>query len=559
MQTKRGTVKVKRALVGVMVFAMLVGLLPSAEAQAAKKAPAIKSVIVKNGRKTVTKNIISLTVGKRTTLKVTVKPAKAKKSVAFKSVSPTVAKVNSKGTVTARRAGTTKITVTVRGKNGKKKTTFVKVKVKPKKPAIVKPETVEVESVSAQISNSQLTVGDTAQITAETLPKNATDRKLVYESSDTNVAAADQSGRVTAKAAGKATITVKSTNGKYAQLALDVKDKAVDVESVTMSILPASKVVVGSSAQLSVNVLPADATDQSIVYTSSDREVATVDEKGKVTAKAVGEATVKATASNGKSAQMTVTVLEKYGVQVMERTVEDGDDSIYGQLYLPDVEGTWPVVILSHGYNGNNTQFQTECRLFAEKGIMAYAYDFCGGSTVSKSSGKSTDMTIFTEKKNLLSVFKYIKELDNVDSEQIFLLGGSMGGLVTTLAAEELQGQVKAMVLYFPALNVADDWRKTFPTVDKIPETHEFWGLTLGREFFTSIHEFDPYEVIGDYSNEILIIWGDKDEIVPRSYVERAQQQYQKAKLIVVPGMGHDSSGSIFRESALSFMKEQLE
>ena len=83
--------------------------------------------------------------------------------------------------------------------------------------------------------------------------------------------------------------------------------------------------------------------------------------------------------------------------------------------------------------------------------------------------------------------------------------------------------------------------------------------MTLGSEFFTSIHEFDPYEVIGDYSNEILIIWGDKDEIVPRSYVERAQQQYQKAKLIVVPGMGHDSSGSIFRESALSFMKEQLD
>ena len=81
MQTKRGTVKVKRALVGVMVFAMLVGLLPSAEAQAAKKAPAIKSVIVKNGRKTVTKKIISLTVGKRTTLKVTVKPAKAKKAL----------------------------------------------------------------------------------------------------------------------------------------------------------------------------------------------------------------------------------------------------------------------------------------------------------------------------------------------------------------------------------------------------------------------------------------------------------------------------------------------
>lgn len=536
----------KRLLAGTLILIMVVCLLPVSSIQAAKKQPAVTSVAVKNGGKTVTKKTISLTVGKTATLKVAVKPAKAKKSIAYKSSSPAVAKVSSKGKVTAKKAGTAKITVTVRGKNGKKKVTYVKVKVKPK--------TVAVKSVQARISQTRLTVGGTAQITAVVSPANATKKKLTYSSSNAAVASVNSAGKVTAKTAGTARITVKSSNGKYARVSVSVKDKNIEVERVTAAISPSASILKGSTATITAEVIPANATDGSLSYTSSNEAVASVDASGRVSAKEEGTATIKVSASNGKTAEIAVTVLEKYQVDVKECIVEDGQDSIFGKLYRPDEEGIWPAVILSHGYNGNNMQFETDCRYFAEHGFMAYAYDFCGGSTVSKSSGISTDMTVFTEKKNLLSVFAYIKSLEGVDTERIFLLGGSMGGLVTTLAAEELSTQVRGMVLYFPALNVADDWRKTYPTVDMIPETTEFWGLTLGKGFFTSIHDFNPYEEIGSYPNKVLIIWGDKDEIVPRTYVERAEQIYD-AKLIVVPGVGHDSSSFTFRENALTFME----
>lgn len=534
----------------ILVAAALICFLPVSHTEAAKKPPAVKSISIKNGNKTVTKKTLSLTVGTKTSLKVIVKPAKAKKSIAFKSGKPSIVNVTSKGKITAKKAGTSKIIVTVRGKNGKKKSTYVKINVKPK--------TVAVTSVTANISKSQLTVGETAQITAEALPQNATDRQLTYISSNENIASVDQTGKVTAKGAGAGQITVRSSNGKYAVIGLTVKDKVINVESVTADITPSATILKGNTAQITAQVLPANATDKSLTYSSSDETVASVDNSGKVTTKATGTATIKVS-SNDKSDEISITVVEEYTISTKELEITDGSDHIYGKLYSPNQEGKWPTVILSHGYNNNNEGFKADCELFAKNGYQAYAYDFCGGSNTSKSSGKTTDMTIFTEKQNLLSVFNHIKSMDNVDSNQIFLLGGSMGGLVTALTAEELSEQVKGMILYFPALCVADDRREEFPNVSDIPETNNVMGMILGKVFYTSIRNFYVEDEIGNYPNPILIIWGTADELVKRKYIDMAMEKYgeDKAKLIVIPDGHHYSGDAIYRESALSFMKEQ--
>lgn len=554
---KRTTCLAKRVLTSLIVTAMLVCLLPVPHAQAVKKQPAVKSISIKNGRKTVTKKTITLTVGEKASLKVTVKPAKAKKSIAFKSSRPTVAKVTSKGKITAKKAGTAKITVTVRGKNGKKKTTYMKVKVKAKaKPT---PTVIAVTSVTATVSSNQLTVGETAQITANVLPANATDKRLTYASSNTDVATVEQSGKITAKKAGTANITVTAAGGKYARVSVTVKDNIIAVERITAEILPSTTILKGDEAQITAEIFPANATDKSLTYTSSNETVATVDNTGKVTAKATGTSTITVSCPNNKSADISITVAEEYEINTKELEITDGNDRIYGKLYSPKQEGKWPTVILSHGYNNNNEGFKIDCELFAKNGYQAYAYDFCGGSTTSKSSGKSTEMTIFTEKQNLLSVFNYVKSMDSVDPEQIFLLGGSMGGLVTALTAEELTTQVKGMVLYFPALCVADDHRNRFPNESDIPETDNFMDLTLGKVFYTSIRNFYVENEIGNFPNPVLIIWGTEDELVKRSYIDMAMEKYgeDKAKLIVIPNGHHYAGDAIYRESALSFMKEQ--
>ena len=243
---------------------------------------------------------------------------------------------------------------------------------------------------------------------------------------------------------------------------------------------------------------------------------------------------------------------------IEELIIKNGEKEIYGKLYCPEGDSKFPAVILSHGYNGAHSDFKRECEFFAKNGYIAYAYDFCGGSTRSKSSGKSTDMTIFTEKEDLLAVFDYISAMPETDTSRVYLFGASQGGLVTTLATEERTDKVKGVILYFPALNIPDDWRRNYASVDDIPNTNDFWGLKLGKNFFVSMHEFDTFENIGKFQNNVLIIHGDKDNIVPLSYSEKSITVYPNAALIVLPGEGHGYSaagGQTAMEKALEFMQ----
>jgi len=250
-------------------------------------------------------------------------------------------------------------------------------------------------------------------------------------------------------------------------------------------------------------------------------------------------------------------IMERKEIIAKEHIITTEDKTIYGNIYMPKEEGKYPAVILSHGYNGVNSDFIRECSYFAENGYVAYAFDFCGGSTRSKSSGFTTDMTLFSEKDDLLTVFENISSLDNVDSERIFLFGASQGGMVSALAAEELKEKVAGMILYYPAFCIPDDWRKKYPNLDNVPETINFWGMNLGRNFAVSIHDFYVFDTIGNYTGDVLIIHGKNDPIVSMGYMEQAKEAYKNIELIVLENEAHGFSASGAKyamEKALEFM-----
>jgi len=147
-----------------------------------------------------------------------------------------------------------------------------------------------------------------------------------------------------------------------------------------------------------------------------------------------------------------------------------GEKRIFGELFSPTDGEKHPAVIFVHGYNSCYADFRGECEAFASNGFIAYALDFCGGSDRSKSSGLSTDMSVLTEKEELLAVIDYFAAMENVLPGKLFLLGGSQGGLVSGLAAEERRDVLGGMILYFPAYMIPDNWRPRFPTVEDIPE-----------------------------------------------------------------------------------------
>ncbi len=243
-----------------------------------------------------------------------------------------------------------------------------------------------------------------------------------------------------------------------------------------------------------------------------------------------------------------------------EINVEANERTVYGKGYRPDDKEKHPSIIMCHGYNGAHTDFTNECIYFAQNGYVAFSIDFCGGSGRSKSSGLSTDMTIFTEKEDLLAVFDYLSTMEYVDPEQIYLFGGSQGGLVAALAAEERADKVKGLALYFPAFNIPDNWRNNYKTVEEIPETVDFWGLLLGKNFFVSMRDFYTFDNIGKFTKDVLIIQGDKDAIVPLSTAQKAEQHYDNAELVVLAGEGHGFTPNAAKkamEKVLEFMQNK--
>lgn len=148
-------------------------------------------------------------------------------------------------------------------------------------------------------------VGAQLQLNATVSPENTTDKNVVWASSDPSVATVDENGLVKAIAKGEAKITASSSNGKSAECAVTV---SVPVSGVTLS--ETEKTLdAGDSFQLTATILPADAGNKSVSWSSSADNVAEVDENGTVTAKAAGTAVITVLTADGyKEATCTVTV-----------------------------------------------------------------------------------------------------------------------------------------------------------------------------------------------------------------------------------------------------------
>lgn len=158
-------------------------------------------------------------------------------------------------------------------------------------------------SVSLPVKTLRLAVGDAYAFTP-TFKGNPTG--YAFESSKPLVASVTEEGAVSALAPGKTTITVITGNGKKASCALTVYQK---VTSIDLS-ANVSAVSVGKTIKLKPAVLPANATDKGVKWTSGNKSIATVDSKGVVTGKRAGTVTITATAADGSgiSGNLLVTV-----------------------------------------------------------------------------------------------------------------------------------------------------------------------------------------------------------------------------------------------------------
>lgn len=171
--------------------------------------------------------------------------------------------------------------------------------------------------------------------------------------------------------------------------------------------------------------------------------------------------------------------------------VRNGDLRIYGIAYVPDTDERVPLVIFSHELGNDHTSGQRYAERLAEAGYAAYVFDFCGGSVGgNKSDGSNNTMSVLTEASDLEAVLEASKSWAFVDSDKIVLLGGSMGGLVTTVVGSTHQDEIAGMILMYPALSAKEDsGMDEYRSRDDVPEDVSLFGgwIHVGKNYITDL------------------------------------------------------------------------
>ncbi len=220
-----------------------------------------------------------------------------------------------------------------------------------------------------------------------------------------------------------------------------------------------------------------------------------------------------------------------------------GEADLFGTLYTPDNgREEHPAVIFSHGYNCIGADMKDIAAKLAKNGVIVYTFDYQGGSTRSKSSGDSVNMSIETEQEDLRQVIDMIAAMDNVDESRMFLYGESQGGFVAALTGAEMPDRIAGMFLVYPAFSIVDQWLAMDPST--MDEPFSFMGgMTLSKVFYDGVPRYDVYEHIAKFANPVLIYQGDKDQVVNVSYAYKLDETFPDSSLTVIEGAGHGFGG----------------
>lgn len=230
---------------------------------------------------------------------------------------------------------------------------------------------VSVISVSLDKNSISIAKGDTDTLTAIVNPANATNKSLNWTSSNPSVATVNSSGVVSAVSAGSAIITVTTRDsGKTAICYVTVTEPVIAVTSVSLN-KNNTTIVKGNNETLTATIYPANATNRTISWISSNPSVATVNGSGIVSAVSIGTATITViSADGGKAATCKVNVTttgtsnENYKDWTDHANVPpDKIWTIKFNLTLSAASVNDSNVYVSQDFDGNNKILGTEVKI----------------------------------------------------------------------------------------------------------------------------------------------------------------------------------------------------
>lgn len=206
--------------------------------------------------------------------------------------------------------------------------------------------------------------------------------------------------------------------------------------------------------------------------------------------------------------------------------------TIRATLTKPEAEGTYPVVIIFHGFSGQRHEmpvvgtdealFQRTARVLAEQGYASLRIDFLGSG---ESDGEWADTTFSGQIADALAAVDYVCALDGIDPNRVAVLGLSQGGLVAASTAGRDQ-RIASAVLWSAVANPPATYSDLLGADavtagltgggDDLVTASLPWGATttLKGSFFRELYVVDPVAEITAFKGPLLVIVGLTDIIV---------------------------------------------
>ena len=242
---------------------------------------------------------------------------------------------------------------------------------------------------------------------------------------------------------------------------------------------------------------------------------------------------------------------KKYDYTTREVHVEHDGINLYGKALVPKGEKgeKYPTVIYAHGAESDYKADYTTLKSLAKSGIACYTFDFYGWTSRStgpkgtkwfKGAPRGVDdayeKQVLEQVKDLNAVIEKVKTFDFVDTDNIFLLGSSMGGATVATAAVTHSEDIRAIILQYPAINLNPDAEVDGATYDA-----------------------------NKYMKNVLMLTGTDDKITPLPLVQGLYDHYNKytkhATMRVYEGEPHVFTGKykvIAARAVYEFIQDQM-
>ncbi len=233
--------------------------------------------------------------------------------------------------------------------------------------------------------------------------------------------------------------------------------------------------------------------------------------------------------------------------------------TLRGTAYVPDNGATsHPTVILHHGFGSTRLEafglFVQISRALADRGILAVAFDRAGHG---ESDGAFFDTTLSGDIATGVALVRAVSEWPEVQSENVHLLGMSLGAVVASIIAVDAEVQIASLTMISPAAVFVDEIRSGTLQGRSLDEVKangyfDFNSARLGPEFINEAREFDVYGRAQGFGGSVRIIHGDADHIVPVDYALRYQDVYgEMADITIIRGGDHMWSAVTVRDTVL--------